>query len=482
MVVAVHRLELPELHATQQQIFDSPARFKVAFCGRRYGKTEVGVDLIIRDGLNTPGIYWWVGVSWKSASMKRAWRLLKIRLRGIGTIREADKEIHLPNGTQIWLRTGDNLSSLAGEGLRGAVLDEFTLMDERVWTEYIRASLSDYQGWALFIGVPKGRNWGWKLWVRGNDPEAVEWQSWQLPTSSNPYIKLKEIESAKGDLPERVYQQEYEAAVLDDGGAVFRFIKEASCAVRQKQAIPGHTYVAGIDLGKHEDFTVITIFDCTTRELVYIDRFNKIEYLFQIERLRVACELFRPKVIKIDRLGNDAVCEFLATCKYPDTTTDKDAYFPIEEFVANNANQAQTVQQLAIAFERRRIRIPADATALISELEAFGITKLPSGRTRYEAPSGLHDDCVRSLCLMYDAALGFTGYESMTLTERARRKLDEMREVAGIDEEVVQSSPTSDVTEEYLIQSIKRELLTKKNTHHLAKKLGRRGSYGEDNE
>src|SRR5215471_19989459 len=83
-----------------------------------------------------------------------------------------------------------------------------------------------------------------------------------------------------------------------------------------------------LSVDKHEDFTVITIFDCTTRELVYIDRFNKIEYLFQIERLRVACELFRPKVIKIDRLGNDAVCEFLATCKYPDTTTDKDTYFP----------------------------------------------------------------------------------------------------------------------------------------------------------
>src|SRR5262245_36313526 len=84
-----------------------------------------------RDGLKMPGIYWWVGVSWKSASMKRAWRLLKVRLRGFSVIREADKEIHLPNGTQIWLRTADNLSSLAGEGLRGAVLDEFTLMDER---------------------------------------------------------------------------------------------------------------------------------------------------------------------------------------------------------------------------------------------------------------------------------------------------------------------------------------------------------------
>src|SRR5215510_5182605 len=113
-------VRLPKLHKTQKEIYDSKARFKVAFCGRRYGKTEVGVDIVMRDGCKTPGIYWWVGVSWKSASMKRAWRLLKLRSRGFATaIRETEHEIHYPNGTQIWLRTADNLSSLAGEGLRG---------------------------------------------------------------------------------------------------------------------------------------------------------------------------------------------------------------------------------------------------------------------------------------------------------------------------------------------------------------------------
>src|SRR5262249_32065797 len=219
--------------------------------------------------------------------------------------------------------------------------------------------------------------------------------------------------------------------------------------------------------------------DCTTRELVYFDRFNKIEYLFQIERLRVACELFRPKIIKIDRLGNDAVCEFLATCKYPDTTTDKDAHFPVEEFVATNDSQSWTVQQLAIAFERRKIRIPNDRV-LLSELEAFGITKLPSGRTRYEAPQGLHDDCVRSLCLAFDASIGFTGRESMTLTEQARHKLEEMRGAGGIVEEtIVQGGPMADVTERYLIQSIEREMKARRNTHYLARKLGR-GPFAED--
>src|SRR5262249_18639870 len=129
-----------------------------------------------------------------------------------------------------------------------------------------------------------------------------------------------------------------------------------------------------------------------------------------------------------------------------------------EEFVATNDSQSWTVQQLAIAFERRKIKILPDPV-LISELEAFGITKLPSGRTRYEAPAGLHDDCVRSLCLMFDASLEFSGYESMPLTERARQKVQEMHQQSGIiEEEVIQSGPMSDVSERYLIQSIEREM------------------------
>jgi len=81
---------------------------------------------------------------------------------------------------------------------------------------------------------------------------------------------------------------------------------------------------------------------------------------------------------------------------------------------------------------------------------------------------------------MFDASLGFTGLEEMTLTERARLRLEEMRQQSGIAEEVViQSGPMSDVSERYLIQSIERELKAKKNTHHLARKP-RRGPSVED--
>ncbi|HOA25587.1 MAG TPA: hypothetical protein PKI52_16370, partial [Aggregatilineales bacterium] len=65
-------------------------------------------------------------------------------------------------------------------------------------------------------------------------------------------------------------------------------------------------------------------------------------------------------------------------------------------------SKQQLMVALQLAFERGDIRIPDDPV-LIAELEAFEATRLPSGRWRYEAPAGMHDDMVISLALAYEA-------------------------------------------------------------------------------
>jgi phage terminase large subunit len=57
-----------------------------------------------------------------------------------------------------------NPDVLRGIYLDGVVLDEFADMDPRVWSEIIRPALADRQGWAVFIGTPKGRNAFFELW------------------------------------------------------------------------------------------------------------------------------------------------------------------------------------------------------------------------------------------------------------------------------------------------------------------------------
>lgn len=373
-------------------MFQSPARFKVVYAGRRWGKTELGTASIIRGIAQRPGLYWWVGLSWRSASMKRAWRILCKRLRPIARVREVEHEIKLTNGSQIWMRTAENIESLAGEGVTGVVVDEFTLMCERMWTEYVRATLADRQGWALFIGVPKGNGWGQRLWLRGQNAEQG-WASWQLPTSSNPFIPASEIEAARRDLPERMFRQEFLAEVLADGGGVFRRVTESATATEQSAAIPDHDYIMGADWGKTNDFTVLSVIDVTTGEQVAMDRFNQIDYAVQRQRLMALAERFNVRSVIAERNSmGEPIIEQL----------QRDGV-PVQAFLTTNASKSAIIEGLALAFERGALRVLPNETQT-AELLAFESERMPSGMLRYGAPEGLHDDCVMSLALAWSGA------------------------------------------------------------------------------
>lgn len=417
------RVQAPRPHSLQADILYHPARFQVAFCGRRFGKTELGVDKVLLAATDKPGIYWWVGLSWKSASMKRAWRLFCQRTRSFAQVKETEKLIILPNESEIWLRTADNPDSLAGEGLRGVVLDEFSLMSEVVWTEYVRASLSDFKGWALFIGVPKGRNWAAALYDRGVDPLQPSWQSWQIPSSANPFLDPLELEDARKDLTERVYQQEYLAQILSDGGAVFRFINEAKAAKRQDIAVPYHVYVIGCDWAQVDDFSVFTVLDVTSGEAVYIDRSNHVDYSLQIDRLTALQERFQAVAIISERTGNRALSDFLHNAKYT-TWAGERVELPVWDFDTTNESKSEVIQALALAFEKRLIKIPNDPV-LIGELEAFTSERLPSGKVRYSAPEGLHDDCVMSLAFAWSDARRMPRDSTMPARDRIILKYKE---------------------------------------------------------
>jgi hypothetical protein len=174
-------IELKSPHSDKQHDLITYPGNVVTFAGRRWGKTDANVERIYKSMLTAPGLYWWVGLSWKSASMKRAWRevnaIARQVLRALGLdernyINRSRYEVEIPGMGEIWFRTADNPPSLAGEGIQGAVLDEFSLMLEIVWTEYVQATLLDFGGWASFAGVPKGNNWAAGLWRNAADKEG----------------------------------------------------------------------------------------------------------------------------------------------------------------------------------------------------------------------------------------------------------------------------------------------------------------------
>ena len=281
----------------------SDARFRVLACGRRWGKTRLGALLCLRTGLSR-GRAWWVAPSYKMAHV--GWRLvtqLAAQIPG-AEIRRADQLVALPGGGTVQVRSADNPQALRGEGLDFLVMDECAFIQEAAWTEALRPALSDRLGHALFISTPKGRNWFWRAWVRGQEPDSG-WCSWQFPTVTNPYILPSEIEEARRTLPERIFQQEYLAMFLDDAGGVFRRVLDAAVAKEQPCAIEGHQYVMGVDLARKVDYTVITVLDLSLQppQMVAMDRFNQTDWNIQVERIKAMANRFQVQQVVVDQTG-----------------------------------------------------------------------------------------------------------------------------------------------------------------------------------
>lgn len=133
---------------------------------------------------------------------------------------EVELRIILNNGSEICLKGCDNEESLKGVGISFVVLDEYAQMQANVWYEIIRPMLTDTLGRALFIGTPKGKNSLFELFIKGQ--QLIDgFKSWRFGTKDNPFIDQNEIKSAKQELPDRYFKQEYEASFEDYVGIVY---------------------------------------------------------------------------------------------------------------------------------------------------------------------------------------------------------------------------------------------------------------------
>jgi hypothetical protein len=380
-------LRLPKPHPAQQQVIDGSKRFNVLCCGRRWGKSELGMDRLVHPALQGKPCAWF-SPNYKLAAP--VWRELQNRLRPVSRdVSQQERRLELRGGGVLDIWSLDSPDSGRGRAYAAVVLDEAALIPnlENAWQESIRPQLTDFRGRAWFLSTPKGvANYFHTLYQRGQDPAQADWASWRMPTSANPQIAVAEIEAARDDLSDLAFSQEYEAAFVSWEGAVFRRILDA--VADPPANVPA--VAIGVDWGRSNDYTVFTAIS-TRGQVLAIDRFRGLEYSLQRARLQAFWERLgrRSWIFAESNSMGGPVIEQL-----------RGDGLPVTAFTTTNASKAMAIDALALAFERGTIRIPNHA-ALLGELQAFEAKSLPSGLTRYAAPEGLHDDCVMSLALVW---------------------------------------------------------------------------------
>jgi phage terminase large subunit len=188
------------------------ARWSVIVAHRRAGKTVACVNELIKAAIDSDkkdGRYAYIAPQFNQAK-DIAWLYLQ-RYAGVipgASFNESELRVDLPNGSRIRLYGADNPDRLRGIYLDGVILDEYADMRPSVWGEVIRPLLADRQGWAVFIGTPKGHNAFYDVWEKADE----SWYRLRLRASETGLIDPEELVGARSQMTEDQYQQEFECS------------------------------------------------------------------------------------------------------------------------------------------------------------------------------------------------------------------------------------------------------------------------------
>lgn len=372
----------------QKEILDCQTREIVIAAGRRFGKSAICAYFVLRELLKDNKKIWIVAPTYdltaKVFDYLVRWYLKAVPDGGGAVSYRPFPKIKTGWGSSVICKTADNPTSLLGEEVDLEIVDEAARIPRKVYDTYLYPVTSSRQGKIILISTPYGKNWFYEKWIEAKENKGA----FNFKSKDNPYFPQEEWERAKNKLPDNVFKQEYEALFLEDSASVFRRISDIvdeNCLEDYKS---DRKYIIGIDLGRYNDFTVLTVIDVFSHKVVYLDRFKETNFTLQKKRIMALSNRYGKARIIIDSTGmGDPIAEDI-----------RNEGYLVEDFVFSGKSKKQLIEKLALFIEQRGISIPKNEV-LIDELSAYGYELSESGNIKYSAPGGLYDDCVVSLAL-----------------------------------------------------------------------------------
>jgi phage terminase large subunit-like protein len=217
--------DVPQLRPDQGRIALALHSFDVivAAMGRRYGKTVLGLVLVISALLAGMKVAWVVPTYRNSNPLWRAVRvaLAPLQRAGRAKLNQAERMAELWNGGLLMIYSADSIDAMRGEWFHLVVVDEAARVSEAAYEDVIQATVADVGGKIVLISTPKGKNWFWREYRRGVE-RADNVISFRAPTTANPSPLIRKAAArAERVVPERTYRQEWLAEFVDDAGVVW---------------------------------------------------------------------------------------------------------------------------------------------------------------------------------------------------------------------------------------------------------------------
>ena len=198
----------------QLQIHEALAanRFVVVVAHRRMGKTVSAINQLIKSAIECNKErprYAYIAPTYSQAK-RVAFDYLTHYTRPLGAVANIS-ELRVDFwDRRIQLYGSENPDSLRGQYFDGVILDEIGDQNPKIWNEIIRPALADRQGWAMFIGTPKGQNHFKDLRDRAESEPG--WKLLEFKASKTQIVIQDELNAARREMGDEKYEQEFECS------------------------------------------------------------------------------------------------------------------------------------------------------------------------------------------------------------------------------------------------------------------------------
>jgi hypothetical protein len=252
----------PRPHQRAAHALHLVIRFLVLVWHRRAGKTVFAIEELIEGAMEATAAgraharFGYVAPLLKQARAV-AWDYLRqftAHIPGV-LVNETNLEVTLPGGARIRLFGADNPDAMRGLYFDGVVLDEVADIRPQTWGEIIRPALADRQGWAIFIGTPKGVNLFSDLYqqaLKGEDGWGCDLRRADQTDALDP----AEVESARRQMSPPQFAQEFDcdfSAAVANAVCPLDAVLAAQRRVPPRAVVDASPKILGIDVAREGD-------------------------------------------------------------------------------------------------------------------------------------------------------------------------------------------------------------------------------------
>lgn len=357
----------------------------VANCGRTYGKDVAVITSaisLLQEGKDI------LILGHNHDDNRKIFELIrKMDVCGYFDYLKSPLQIINPNGGVIKFKSYSNADNIRGNNFNDiCFLNEAALLDDDAYLYVLKPMFRTFKK-VIITSTPRPTDWYRRIVKQGLEGSNRVW-ALTASTFANPYANKEEIELDRLSMPDAIFRQEYLAEFVDDSGTVFT--EPSRAFTLSGYASPTEKNFAGVDFGVKNDYTVLHILNAHG-QTIYKDRFREDSVSRLAERIMPKIKEYKATTLaESNGLGVFAVKEL-----------HNHAPNLIHDFTQTNKTKEDIIGllKLDISDTPCKVNFCQDHSNLLHELTKLEYKQLTTGKLRYEAATGHHDDEVVAVAL-----------------------------------------------------------------------------------